>query len=56
MTPKFSEDFAWWIVERLMDEQVLEVGWNVDDNYYPEADIKKAIRRILMESEREDDN
>lgn len=51
LIPKDYEDFAWWIIEKLKEEAILEVGWNVYDNYYPEEEIKAAIRRILMENE-----
>ena len=53
MIPLFSDEFAYWMVERLIDEKILEVSWGVEDNYYPEEEVRAAIRRILMESERE---
>jgi hypothetical protein len=55
--PQFSEDFAWWIVKRLMDEAILEHGIKYADDWgdsklYKDKDIQDAIRRILMESEK----
>lgn len=54
MIPKDYEDFAWWIIEKLIDEKILEVGWNIYDNYEPVPEIKASIRRILMENEMEE--
>jgi hypothetical protein len=54
LIPQDNENFAWWIIEKLIDEQILEVGWNINDNYEPIPEIKAAIRRILMENEPEE--
>lgn len=53
MIPQFSESFAYYMIERLIADHILEVSWGVDDNYYPEEEVRAAIRRILMENERE---
>lgn len=58
MIPKFSDEFAWWIVERLTDVGVIELAERYDDVTdevvnYSEDDVRNVIRRILMESERE---
>jgi hypothetical protein len=59
MIPKDNEDFAWWIVEKLMDEGLIERSvafnrYNKIKGLYKDKEIKAAIRRILMENEKEE--
>lgn len=59
MIPKDNEDFAWWVIEKLIDEHLLEYRlYNYDGlpmYLTGEWDIRNAIRRILMENEKEEE-
>ena len=53
--PTDNEDFAWWIVEKLIDEGYIEKIDKGFSGYITDRDIKDAIRRILMENEKEEE-
>lgn len=59
MIPKDNEDFAWWIIEKLIDEGYLEIriehfGAYGREDRYTDNFIKSEIRRLLMENEGEE--